>query len=77
LPRDTAIAQFHGRPVRNGVKPSAISVRDPGNKRSSATNALRIHVSIIASEDDRLIDVDKQSARLHSDVPQRAFHRVA
>ena len=34
-------------------------------------------VVIIAGEDDRLIDIDKQSARLHSDVPQSAFHRAA
>ena len=34
-------------------------------------------VVIIAGEDDRLIDIDKHSARLHSDVCQSAFHRVA
>ena len=34
-------------------------------------------VVIIAGEDDRLIDIDKQSARLHSDICQSAFHRVA
>lgn len=30
-----------------------------------------------AGQDDRLIDIDRQSARLHSDVSQSAFHRVA
>ena len=38
---------------------------------------LKMPVVIIAGEDDRLIDIDKQSARLHSDVSQSAFHRVA
>ena len=37
---------------------------------------LKMPVVIIAGEDDRLIDI-KQSARLHSDVPQSRFHRVA
>ena len=37
---------------------------------------LKMPVVIIAGEDDRLIDIDKQSARLHSDVSQSAFHRV-
>ena len=34
-------------------------------------------VVIIAGEQDRLIDIDTQSARLHSDVSQSRFHRVA
>src|ERR1700728_962653 len=38
---------------------------------------LKMPVVIIAGEDDRLIAIDKQSARLHSDVSQSAFHRVA
>jgi pimeloyl-ACP methyl ester carboxylesterase len=33
-------------------------------------------VAIIAGEEDRLIDIDKQSARLHSEVSQSRFHRV-
>ena len=38
---------------------------------------LKMPVVIIAGEDDRLIDIEKQSARLHSDVSQSAFHCVA
>ena len=34
-------------------------------------------VVIIAGEEDQLIDIDTQSARLHSDIPQSNFHRVA
>jgi pimeloyl-ACP methyl ester carboxylesterase len=37
---------------------------------------LKMPVVIIAGEEDRLIDSDMQSARLHSDVSQSAFHRV-
>jgi pimeloyl-ACP methyl ester carboxylesterase len=37
---------------------------------------LKMPVVIIAGEADRLINIDKQSARLHSDVSQSAFHRV-
>lgn len=37
---------------------------------------LKMPVVIIAGEGDRLIDIDKQSARLHSEVAQSAFHRL-
>ena len=37
---------------------------------------LRMPVVIIAGEEDRLIDIDKQSARLHRDVTQSTLHRV-
>jgi pimeloyl-ACP methyl ester carboxylesterase len=33
-------------------------------------------VVIIAGEQDRLIDIDTQSARLHSEVSQSRFHRL-
>ncbi len=37
---------------------------------------LKMPVSIIAGEDDRLIDIDRQSSRLHADIIQSTFHRV-
>ena len=37
---------------------------------------LRMPVVIIAGEQDRLIDIDKQSARLHRHVTQSILHRV-
>ena len=37
---------------------------------------LKMPVVIIAGEDDRLIDIDKQSARLHAHVSQSALHRI-
>jgi pimeloyl-ACP methyl ester carboxylesterase len=38
---------------------------------------LKMPVVIIAGEQDRMVDIDKQSARLHSGVSQSRFHRVA
>jgi pimeloyl-ACP methyl ester carboxylesterase len=32
---------------------------------------------ILAGEDDRLIDIDEQSARLHDEVKQSKLHRIA
>lgn len=37
---------------------------------------LKMPVSIIAGEDDRLIAIDEQSRRLHADVAQSRFHPV-
>ena len=38
---------------------------------------LKMPVVIIAGEQDKLIDIDTQSARLHSDIIQSSFHRIA
>jgi pimeloyl-ACP methyl ester carboxylesterase len=38
---------------------------------------LKMPVVIIAGQDDRLIDIDDQSAQLHRDVTQSTFHSVA
>ena len=38
--------------------------------------ALTMPVAIIAGEDDRLVDTNKQSARLHRDVPQSTLRRL-
>ena len=32
---------------------------------------------IIAGEEDRIIDIDEQSARLHGEIKQSKMHRVA
>jgi pimeloyl-ACP methyl ester carboxylesterase len=37
---------------------------------------LKMPVLIVAGEEDRLVDIDTQSERLHRDVPQSRFHRV-
>jgi pimeloyl-ACP methyl ester carboxylesterase len=37
---------------------------------------LKMPVVIIAGENDRIVDIETQSARLHDDVKQSKFHRV-
>lgn len=50
--------------------PDALAARDTYRR-------LKMPVAIIAGADDRLVDADDQSARLHDDIPQSSFHRVA
>ena len=38
---------------------------------------LKMPVVIIAGEEDKLIDINSQSAKLHSDIPQSTLHRLA
>ena len=37
---------------------------------------LKMPVAIIAGADDRLIDAEDQSARLHGDIPHSSFHHI-
>jgi pimeloyl-ACP methyl ester carboxylesterase len=37
--------------------------------------SLKMPVTIIAGDEDKLIDIDEQSAKLHRDVPHSAFYR--
>jgi pimeloyl-ACP methyl ester carboxylesterase len=45
---------------------------------SSATSydKLAMPIIIIAGEEDRIIDIDEQSARLHGEVKQSKMHRI-
>jgi pimeloyl-ACP methyl ester carboxylesterase len=38
---------------------------------------LEVTTIIIAGEDDRLIDINEQSVRLHDEVKQSKLHRIA
>jgi pimeloyl-ACP methyl ester carboxylesterase len=38
---------------------------------------LKMPVVIVAGDEDKVVDIDTQSMRLHHDVPQSRFHRVA
>ena len=40
-------------------------------------SGLKMPVAIIAGAEDRLVDAEDQSARLHGDIPQSSFHCVA
>jgi pimeloyl-ACP methyl ester carboxylesterase len=76
--------KFDGFPKAMAVRPSQI-------RASAAESALMIPTAyaargeygrlkmplvIIAGEDDRLIDIDSQSGRLHEEVPQSKMRRV-
>jgi pimeloyl-ACP methyl ester carboxylesterase len=78
-------------PAKFGQFPKEMALRPSQIRASAAESALMIPdafhfedkyaglkmpVVIIAGEDDRLININKQSARLHSDISQSAFHRV-
>jgi pimeloyl-ACP methyl ester carboxylesterase len=79
-------------PKKFGGFPKELALR-PSQIRASAAEAalmipdafmldgqyadLKMPVVIIAGEKDKLIDIDTQSARLHSDVSQSTFHRIA
>jgi pimeloyl-ACP methyl ester carboxylesterase len=76
--------KFEGFPKEMAVRPSqirasaaesALMIPDAFHFKDEYAN-LKVPVVIIAGEEDRLIDIDKQSARLHSDVSQSTFHRV-
>jgi len=78
-------------PMKFGGFPKALALR-PSQIRAAAAEsalmipdafafcgdyaALKMPVVIIAGEEDRLIDINKQSARLHRDVKQSTLHRV-
>lgn len=61
--------------IRSSAAESALMIPDAFRLRNQYPG-LKMPVIIIAGEQDRLIDVDTQSARLHSDVSQSRFRRV-
>jgi pimeloyl-ACP methyl ester carboxylesterase len=61
--------------IRASAAESALMIPDAFYFRNQYAD-LKMPVVIIAGEDDRLIDIDKQSARLHADISQSTFHRV-
>ena len=62
--------------IRASAAESALMIPDAVNLRNQYAN-LKMPVVIVAGQDDQLIDIDTQSARLHSDIPQSRFHRIA
>jgi pimeloyl-ACP methyl ester carboxylesterase len=77
-------AKFEGFPKEMAVRPSQIraSAEESALMIPDAAHfedrygELKMPVVIIAGEDDRLIDIDEQSARLHGDVAGSKFHRI-
>ena len=77
--------KFAGFPKEMAVRPSQIrasavetALMIPNAVASAKTyDELAMPVIIIAGEDDRLIDIDAQSGRLHNEVRQSKMHRIA
>lgn len=77
--------KFAGFPKEMAVRPSQIrasaaeaALMVPAAFAASKTyGELEMPAIILAGEDDRLIDIDEQSARLHDEIKQSKFHRVA
>jgi pimeloyl-ACP methyl ester carboxylesterase len=61
--------------IRASAAESALMIPDAFHLRNKYAD-LNMPVVIIAGEKDQLVDIDTQSARLHSDVSQSRFHRV-
>ena len=76
--------KFEGFPKEMALRPSQIrasaaesALMIPGafDFQDEYAN-LKMPVSIIAGEEDRLINIDEQSHRLHGNISQSKFHRV-
>lgn len=76
--------KFAGFPKEMAVRPSqirasaaesALMIPDAFRFRAEYSK-LKMPISIIAGEKDRLIDIDEQSGRLHADIEQSSFHKV-
>jgi pimeloyl-ACP methyl ester carboxylesterase len=77
--------KFAGFPKEMAVRPSQIrasaaetALMVPAAFSSAKTyDEFAMPIIIIAGEEDRLIDIDEQSARLHDEVKQSKMHRIA
>ena len=72
FPKDMA---FRPSQIRASAAESALMIPDAFHHRDEYAN-LKMPLVIVAGDEDRLVDIDAQSARLHRDVPQSRFHRV-
>jgi pimeloyl-ACP methyl ester carboxylesterase len=61
--------------IRASAAESALMIPDSFYFRDEYVN-LKMPVVIVAGDEDRLVDIDAQSKRLHHDVPQSKFHRI-
>jgi pimeloyl-ACP methyl ester carboxylesterase len=67
---------FRPSHVRAAAAESALMI--PAAYRASEQyNKFQMPIVIVAGGDDRIVDPDKQSARLHDEVPKSALHRIA
>jgi pimeloyl-ACP methyl ester carboxylesterase len=66
---------FRPSQIRASAAESALLIPGAFSARARYSE-LTMPVVIIAGEEDRLIDIGDQSARLHSELPRSTFHRV-
>lgn len=66
---------FRPSQIRAGADDTALMVPD-ALARSSRYSELRMPVAIVAGVDDRIVDVEKQSGRLHRELPGSTFRRI-
>jgi pimeloyl-ACP methyl ester carboxylesterase len=70
--------EMAGRPSQIRASAAEAALMIPAAFASSKTyNELAMPMIILAGEDDRLIDIDEQSGRLHDEVKQSKLHRIA
>jgi pimeloyl-ACP methyl ester carboxylesterase len=72
FPKEMAVrpSQIHASAVESGLM-----IPDAFQFRGEYSN-LKMPVVIVAGDEDRLVDIDTQSARLHSEIDKSTFHRV-
>ncbi len=61
--------------IRASAAESALMIPDAMKARGSYAD-LKMPVAIIAGTDDRLIEPEAQSARLHAEIPHSSYHRI-
>jgi len=66
---------FRPSQIRASAAESALMIPDAFAARGRHAE-LKMPIVIIAGADDRLIDINEQSARLHADIPHSRLHRV-
>lgn len=76
--------KFEGFPKEMALRPSQLRasagesklmIPDAYQFRNSYRD-LRMPVVIVAGEEDKVVNIDEQSARLHSEISQSKFHRI-
>lgn len=72
FPKEMALRPSH---IRASAAESALMIPDAIHFSDEYAN-LKMPVVIVAGDEDRLVDIEAQSARLHADVPQSKFHRI-
>ncbi len=66
---------FRPSQIRSSAADSALMIPDAFAARDHYSD-LKMPVVIVAGEEDRIVDIDNRSGRLHGAMSQGVFHRV-